>query len=134
ADSVVRLIVSDNGPGIGPDILPRIFEPFFTTKPVGQGTGLGLSISYRIIEAHAGRLWAERAVGHGATLIVELPIHRGESPAARPPSRGPLSALSSRRVLVIDDEAEVAHTLRALFESLGQHVTVALGGECGWEH
>ena len=48
--------VSDNGPGIGPDIAGSIFDPFFTTKPVGKGTGLGLSISHKIAEEHGGQL------------------------------------------------------------------------------
>ena len=48
--------VSDNGPGVPPEIKSRIMEPFFTTKPVGKGTGLGLSLSRTIVEEHGGQL------------------------------------------------------------------------------
>ncbi len=71
---VVRIIVTDNGPGILPEVVPRIFEPFFTTKP--SGTGLGLSICYGIVERHHGRIWVESPVagnGAGAAFTVELP-------------------------------------------------------------
>jgi two-component system, NtrC family, sensor kinase len=47
-----ELTVSDDGPGIGPDVRPRLFEPFFTTKP--DGTGLGLAVSRSIAHAHGG--------------------------------------------------------------------------------
>ena len=51
---VVR--ITDSGPGIPEDVLPRIFEPFFTTKPQGEGTGLGLDICKRIVERHHGTI------------------------------------------------------------------------------
>ncbi len=128
----LRLAIGDRGPGIPQDVLPRIFEPFYTTKPVGQGTGLGLSICYSIVAAHHGRIWAESEPGRGATFIVELPAYHGametRPPAAPPPRPQPRPG----RVLVIDDEADVAATLRELLESLDQEVTVATGGEAGW--
>jgi len=71
----VRVSVTDNGPGIPADLLPRIFDPFFTTKPAG--TGLGLSICYGIVERHHGRIWAESPAGRngaGAAFTVELPV------------------------------------------------------------
>ena len=58
----VEIIVDDDGPGIGADALEKIFERFYTDRPehgFGQNSGLGLSISKQIVEAHAGRMWAE---------------------------------------------------------------------------
>ncbi|MDJ0851626.1 MAG: ATP-binding protein [Myxococcota bacterium] len=69
----VRVEISDDGPGLPPEVKERIFEPFFTTKPVGEGTGLGLSISHGIVERHGGRMGVESEPGHGATFWVELP-------------------------------------------------------------
>ncbi|WP_438011125.1 ATP-binding protein [Sorangium sp. So ce321] len=68
----VELSVSDSGEGVPPEDLERIFEPFFTTK--ARGLGVGLSISRSIVEAHGGRLWAERSPGEGATLRCALPV------------------------------------------------------------
>ena len=52
----IKIIITDSGPGIAPELQDKIFQPFFTTKDVGQGTGLGLSISRKIIEGHNGTL------------------------------------------------------------------------------
>jgi two-component system NtrC family sensor kinase len=73
AGAVVR--ITDDGPGIAPEIMPRIFEPFFTTKAKGQGTGLGLGIVQRIIEKHRGRVVCESAPG-GTRFEVWLPLEQ----------------------------------------------------------
>ena len=67
--------ISDDGPGIGPEIRGRIFEPFFTTKDVGQGTGLGLSISHGIAAAHGGSLELCQMAERGACFRLALPVH-----------------------------------------------------------
>jgi two-component system C4-dicarboxylate transport sensor histidine kinase DctB len=67
---VVRLQVSDNGPGIDPDALDRIFDPFFTTSD--GGLGLGLSISHTIAQRLGGSLTAENAPTGGAVFTLVL--------------------------------------------------------------
>ena len=83
----VEVIVDDDGPGIRPDAMEKIFERFYTDRPhqsFGQNSGLGLSICQQIVEAHAGRLWAENRLGAqphedgepvvlGARFILRLP-------------------------------------------------------------
>jgi signal transduction histidine kinase len=73
----VEISVSDTGPGIAPEVLPRIFEPFFTTKAVGMGTGLGLALTKRIIESQGGQIHPETCVGSGTTMRVWLPPAQG---------------------------------------------------------
>lgn len=65
--------ISDTGPGIPHDILPRIFDPFFTTKGPREGTGLGLSVSKAIVEQHKGEITVETSQ-EGTTFTVRLPV------------------------------------------------------------
>lgn len=73
-DGYVVVSISDNGPGIKPEIQSKIFDPFFTTKPVGQGTGLGLSICHSIVERHGGRIELSTKLDEGTTFTVKLPL------------------------------------------------------------
>jgi signal transduction histidine kinase/DNA-binding NarL/FixJ family response regulator len=78
-DGFVRFVVSDTGPGIAADDLPRIFDRFWRARESSQdGTGLGLSIARGIVEAHGGRLWAESTVGQGSRFFFTFPIARLE--------------------------------------------------------
>ena len=65
--------LSDTGPGIPKDVLPRIFEPFFTTKPKGKGTGLGLSSVYGIVSQNGGYVLAANRPGGGAVFTIYFP-------------------------------------------------------------
>lgn len=74
--------VTDNGPGIPPDVADRIFEAFYTTKPPGSGTGQGLNLSYQIIVLdHRGSLTVESVKGR-TTFRVILPIRPPAPPQA----------------------------------------------------
>jgi signal transduction histidine kinase len=72
SDQECLISVSDTGPGIPRDLLPRIFDPFFTTKGPREGTGLGLSVSKAIIEQHKGEITVETSE-KGSTFTVRLP-------------------------------------------------------------
>src|ERR1700683_1170516 len=62
-DNCVVVEITDNGPGISPQVQPHIFEPFFTTKGVGEGTGLGLDTVQRIVKKHRGTIQVESKPG-----------------------------------------------------------------------
>jgi PAS domain S-box-containing protein len=68
---MVKVGIRDSGSGIMEDKLDQMIEPFYTTKP--EGMGMGLSINRSIIEAHAGRFWAENNSERGATFYFTLP-------------------------------------------------------------
>ena len=69
---ICRVVVSDNGEGIPPEIMQRMFEPFVTGKE--RGTGLGLAVSRRIVQEHGGTISAANQAGEGAVFTVELPL------------------------------------------------------------
>jgi PAS domain S-box-containing protein len=69
-----EIAVTDTGPGVLPDRLPRLFEPFFSTKK--EGMGLGLSIARSVVEAHGGQIRAENNPHRGATFRFTLPAGR----------------------------------------------------------
>jgi PAS domain S-box-containing protein len=125
------LEVSDNGEGIPPDVLPRIFDPFFTTKPVGVGTGLGLSICHGIVMSLGGKIVAYSEAGEGTTFRVMLPTTETlASDSAPPVSEGPASRDTVRaRILVIDDEPAIAHTLRELLAPQHEVISATSGPE-----
>jgi two-component system, OmpR family, sensor histidine kinase KdpD len=78
----IALSVTDDGPGIGPEMLPHIFEKFVHSRRSeggladgGEGTGLGLTIAKGIMDAHGGTITAESPVaqGHGTRVVLTFP-------------------------------------------------------------
>jgi len=70
---LVKFSVTDTGPGIPPEVLPKIFQPYFTTKGPRQGTGLGLNIVQRLVKEGNGALHCHTQIGEGTTFTVYLP-------------------------------------------------------------
>ncbi|MFM7507457.1 MAG: response regulator, partial [Rubrivivax sp.] len=140
----VWLRVADSGPGVPPELHARLFEPFFTTKAVGLGTGLGLSVSRGIVLEHGGDLvleppregGAEGALP-GASFRLSLPISgakpAGGVPAATAEAAVAAAADETRRILVVDDEPEVAALMREVLEGAGFDVLAAESGAVALE-
>ena len=136
----VWLQVSDSGPGVPEAVRDKIFEPFFTTKADGMGTGLGLSVSRGIVREHGGELALVGATlqpGAGASFRLSLPL-QAAAPAsalasATQSSPTPAAAQAGGRVLVVDDEPEIADLPRSMLEGAGFEVACADSGAVALE-
>lgn len=120
----VVLTISDQGPGIDPNVIDRVFEPFFTTKEDKGGTGLGLSTVYGIAQQAGGIVTVYSQLGRGTTFRVYLPRRpNGEAHEATeveaPPLRG-----AGERVLVVEDDAQVGRALERALMEFGYAVTL----------
>ena len=118
--------VEDSGKGIPGEDLARIFDPFFTTKPVGVGTGLGLWICHSIVTGYGGEISVRSRVGEGTVFRVLLPVARVAQVRGQPADEEPPAPLPRGRILVVDDDRQVASSLAILFE--GSDVTVVTSG------
>ncbi|MFN2590570.1 MAG: ATP-binding protein [Actinomycetota bacterium] len=80
----IQVRISDRGRGVSPEERDRVFEPFYRGQGDRSraGTGLGLAIARAVIVAHGGRIRIEDTPGHGATVVIELPVGRPEASAA----------------------------------------------------
>lgn len=120
-DGWVCLTISDNGPGMSSETRARLFDPFFTTKPMGKGSGLGLVVVSGLVEEMGGRIEVDSAPGEGAQFSIFLPS------TDLPEAEGVLSDKSSiprgrERIMVVDDETEIAATWRRVLMRLGYRV------------
>jgi signal transduction histidine kinase len=70
----VRVIISDDGPGIAPEVGARLFEPYASTKGNGH-SGIGLSVVYNMIKELGGSVTSSSALGKGAVFTIMLPVH-----------------------------------------------------------
>jgi nitrogen-specific signal transduction histidine kinase/CheY-like chemotaxis protein len=105
----------DTGCGIAPEHLDRLFDPFFTTRPVGEGSGLGLSLCHGIVAAMGGQILVESRLGVGSIFRLVLPAASHALPP--PPARTVRSKPHSGHVLVVEDDEEVAGSVRRLLAS-----------------
>jgi two-component system CheB/CheR fusion protein len=124
------LRVSDDGVGMTPEMLSRLFQPFMqadeTLDRSRGGLGLGLALVKGLIELHGGTIQAHsRGPGAGAEFEAALPLAAG--PAADPEPPPPAAPRIGRRILVIEDNADAAETLRQVLELQGHQVVGVVG-------
>jgi CheY-like chemotaxis protein len=110
------LRIRDSGHGMAAEVLERAFEPFFTTKAPGVGTGLGLAAVRSIVTAHGDCAYLVSQVGGGTTVEIYLPAYVGGAEAT--------IQAGGRRILLVEDEAELAAMMQHQIEALGYAVTV----------
>jgi PAS domain S-box-containing protein len=127
--------VTDSGTGIDPALLGHLFEPFMqadrTLDRTSGGLGLGLALVKGLVDLHGGEVSASsEGLGKGATFVVRLPLAEPLA-AAPPPAPRPEVPAAHRRILVIEDDADVADGLQAALEIDGHDVEVAKNGSDG---
>jgi two-component system, sensor histidine kinase and response regulator len=140
----LRVVVSDNGPGIARENLSRLFTPFDrlgADQSSVQGTGLGLALSRRLMEAMRGTIGVESDLGRGSTFWVELPrstspLERVTAPAAAPlepkPDPGATSPRGKRVVLYIEDNASNLRLIEQIMaEQHDAELITAMEGRLG---
>ena len=128
------LRVSDNGAGIGKEILPRLFQPFMqadsTLDRSKGGLGLGLALVKGLVEMHGGEVRAHSdGAGKGTELVVELPLEG--TPAPQTSTALVATKGRSRRVLIIEDNTDAAESLREVLEFSAHIVEIANNGHDG---
>jgi signal transduction histidine kinase len=134
--STVRVVVSDDGPGISADFLPHLFETFRQADGAPsrrhRGLGLGLAIARQLVEAHHGTIAAaSEGTGKGATFTVEIPVRAmpATSPFDRPTGRRAALLAGLRldgvRLLVVDDDDDARDLLVQILSDRGAKVSTA---------
>ena len=126
--------IRDNGIGIEPELLPRVFDLF----EQGQrsldrsqgGLGVGLTLVQRLVRLHGGRVEARSAgPGQGSEFRVWLPWAAQATPEAMPDAQSVTPEGRGRRILVVDDNADVAETTATMLELSGHRVLTAPDGQ-----
>lgn len=138
-NGTLTLTVRDPGRGIAPDLLPHVFDLFIQGEQAlareDGGLGVGLTIAKRVAELHGGGVEVTSAgSGLGTQASIRIPVHDGvTSTAVDADERCDIAAVSGRRVLIIEDNADARESLRLLVEMGGNEVRTAADATQGLE-
>jgi CheY-like chemotaxis protein len=130
AGDKVFLDIEDNGSGIPAEIQNKIFEPFFTTKDAGHGTGLGLPICQQIVQAHGGEISVRSLQSQGTIFHLEFPVANitAQEQVNEDSEEKVFAAVPAKKILVADDEKDIANLISRLLTADGDLVDVAYNG------
>ena len=129
-DSIL-ICIEDDGCGMAPDVLANATEPFFTTKQDGRHQGLGLAQAAAVVHQASGSLVLAARPGGGTRVDLCLPRHVQQGKPAQPAYAPTLASTGNRRLLVIDDDADVRSVIVELLRSMHYEVIEAADGETG---
>jgi len=141
-DNQAVLRVRDSGRGILEEILPHIFDYFVQEEPLSEahrvGLGVGLALARQLVELHGGTIEARSAGrGMGSEFIVHMPLaaeqNASQEMAAAEPGAEVSAPVAARKVLIIDDEHDVADSTASLLMRSGCEVWSAYDGQAGLE-
>lgn len=116
----LRIMISDTGNGIAPQMVEKIFDPYFTTKEFGKGTGMGLAIVHGIIQSHSGTILVQSTQNKGSSFTLYLPaIERVEiqETVSRPALPG-----GTETILLVDDDEPLLEVGMLMLKKLGYTV------------
>jgi PAS domain S-box-containing protein len=121
----VLLAVSDNGCGMGKEVLDNLFEPFFTTKDVGKGTGLGLATIFGIVKQNNGFINVYSEPGQGSTFKIYLPRIFTDEDTDKVVPEKKAAAGGTETILLVEDEPSILRMTRMMLERKGYSVLPA---------
>jgi PAS domain S-box-containing protein len=129
----VELSVNDTGVGMDAETIARCLEPFYTTKDIGKGSGLGLAQVYGFAHGSGGSVQIESRAYEGTKVLLLLP-RSNESPSANPRRTGSRDDVSGCapalcRVLLVEDDVQVASLTSAMLTELGYEVIPVTTGQ-----
>jgi len=125
--------IQDNGIGIAPELLPHLFDLFTqaarSRHHIWQGLGVGLSLARSLVELHGGKLTgASPGPGQGSTFTIRLPLHRSAEDSPRRPEGRASETMKPLRILVVDDNRDVAESTAMLLRQDGHEVHAVYDG------
>lgn len=131
----VLIEIQDTGEGIPKELIGKVLEPFFTTKDKGKGTGLGLAMIYGFIKQSKGHMRIYSEVGIGTSVHLYLPIDTQTTDTNVIPEQSVdfHNSLAGYRVLIVDDEPDLAEVLKDYLKSEGMQTEIVSSADRAWD-
>ncbi|WP_457573237.1 PAS domain S-box protein [Desulfolithobacter sp.] len=123
----IRIIISDNGPGMPAEVLEKIFDPYFSCRD--GGSGLGLAICHSIIDKHGGRISVSSSPGNGTTFTILLPVGDGLVEEQDVETKQSDRPVRPARILLMDDDPMIRELVCQMLGFLGHQVDAVSDGQ-----